>query len=313
MSRWIRGEIALGFVLATIFWTGVLGWQASYAPTEREKQECYEAAQKTGHKTEDCKTLWERTTTDPVALFTLVLAFSTIGLWAATIGLYLAGERGLKHAQEVAAQQTRDMKGSIAAADKAAKAAELNAQAVIESERARLYVIIEKETIAKEFQRIMNRLRFMEGVAAAIRHRGGDPKTMDPPPPAKLEIEYSFQNYGKTPAYIQEIGHGAAITTGVPKGRRYTLLTPLPVEAVIGADKKTGHISDIAMPTATIETVKSIRDGEATFWFHGSVEYDDTFGWRRKLHFVWHYDNMSDGFRLYSYRETAEKRETEND
>jgi hypothetical protein len=77
-------EIVLGFLTATVFWTGVLGWQSSYQPTEIEKQECQAAAKKAGHKTEECKSLWEKTSTDPVAFFTFVLSISTIGLWVAT-------------------------------------------------------------------------------------------------------------------------------------------------------------------------------------------------------------------------------------
>ncbi|HEY5278970.1 MAG TPA: hypothetical protein VIJ67_04375 [Pseudolabrys sp.] len=92
--RWLRrlkSEIALGFLIATVFWTAILGWQAAYAPTEVEKEQCYKAAQHAGHKTEECKTLWQRTTSDPVALFTFglfiftaVLAASTIALWVET-------------------------------------------------------------------------------------------------------------------------------------------------------------------------------------------------------------------------------------
>jgi hypothetical protein len=107
MGKWINPEIALGFLLASMFWACVLGWQAAYAPTERIKNECYEAAQKSGHKTEECKSLWERTTSDPVALFTFVLSVSTIGLWAVT---WRSGVR-----------QTRDMEGAIAAAQDANK------------------------------------------------------------------------------------------------------------------------------------------------------------------------------------------------
>lgn len=88
-----RPEIALGFLVATIFWIGVLGWATSYSPNEEEKKACYQAAEKSGHSYEECKTFWQRTTSDPIATFTLVLAASTIGLWVATIGLYLAGER----------------------------------------------------------------------------------------------------------------------------------------------------------------------------------------------------------------------------
>src|ERR1700733_2737725 len=81
-----RPEIVLGFLASGVFWIAVLGWATSYdAPTEQQKKECYQAAQKTSRNTEECKTFWERTTSDPVAMFTLVLAFSTIGLWGATL------------------------------------------------------------------------------------------------------------------------------------------------------------------------------------------------------------------------------------
>lgn len=101
--------IAIGFLVATLFWAGVLGWQASYAPTEIEKQKCYAAAHESGSKSEECKTLWEKTTSDPVAFFTFVLAVSTIGLWGATIFLYRAGEKqiGLARAQFLATHRPK--------------------------------------------------------------------------------------------------------------------------------------------------------------------------------------------------------------
>jgi hypothetical protein len=37
--------------------------------------------------------LLEKTTGDPIAMFNLILAFSTVGLWAATFFLYRAGEK----------------------------------------------------------------------------------------------------------------------------------------------------------------------------------------------------------------------------
>jgi hypothetical protein len=70
-----------------------LGWQASYAPTDSEKRQCEESATKTGHKAEDCKTLWERTTSDPVAFFTFWLVVFTGGLGISTILLWRAGVR----------------------------------------------------------------------------------------------------------------------------------------------------------------------------------------------------------------------------
>lgn len=83
LKRLINGEIAIGFLIATLFWIAVLGWATSYVPTEQEKQDCYQAVKKTGGNTEQCKTFWEKAT-EPVAMFTLVLAFSTVGLWIVT-------------------------------------------------------------------------------------------------------------------------------------------------------------------------------------------------------------------------------------
>jgi hypothetical protein len=96
----LNPEISLGFLVASLFWIGVVGWQSSHAPAEKQNAECYEAAKKTGYKNEECKTFWERTTNDPIALFNLILAFSTVGLWIATISLYRAGEKQLGLARD---------------------------------------------------------------------------------------------------------------------------------------------------------------------------------------------------------------------
>jgi hypothetical protein len=191
--------------------------------------------------------------------------------------------------------QLRLIKATLGPAKEAAEAADLNAQAVINAQRARLYVIIESQTIESE-------------VKAAVAPRL--PPLADDVRLEHLTIEYSFRNYGKTPAFIQEVGHGTAVTKGVPKGRQYALLVPLPIDYVVGADEKTDPIRNVAMPSMTVATAKAIRDLDATFWFHGFVEYDDTFDWRRKFEFVWQYSAESEGLRLFSYRETAEKRET---
>jgi hypothetical protein len=125
MRRLLNPEVALGFLLATLLWIGVLGWQASYAPTDSEKRQCEESAAKTGHKAEECKTLWERTTSDPVAFFTFWLVVFTGGLGGCTIMLWLAGERQLRHAETTAKRQLRsyvmsegtDVKGGLTAAE----------------------------------------------------------------------------------------------------------------------------------------------------------------------------------------------------
>jgi hypothetical protein len=108
----------------------VLGWQAAYAPTDAQKQECYDTAEKEGHKSEECKTLWEKATSDPVAFFTLWLVIFRGGLTVSTILLWLAGERQIEFLRESSEAQGRDMKASIAEALRSATAMENVAQGI---------------------------------------------------------------------------------------------------------------------------------------------------------------------------------------
>jgi hypothetical protein len=139
MRKFFNGEIALGLLLASLFWISVLGWQAAHAPTEREKAECQEQAQKSGHKTEECKTLWERTTSDPVAFFTLWIAIFTAVLGGSTIALWLAGERQIELIRENSVRQAEQMQASIAAAkssvDQAKRAADVAERAMVLTDR----------------------------------------------------------------------------------------------------------------------------------------------------------------------------------
>ncbi len=80
MLKRLNPEISLGFVIASLLWIAVLGWQSSYSLPENEKQRCYEEARKPGHKDEECKTFWERTTSDPIAFFTFTLSIVTLAL-----------------------------------------------------------------------------------------------------------------------------------------------------------------------------------------------------------------------------------------
>jgi hypothetical protein len=103
MLRWlnklINGEIALGFYLATFLWMGVLGYATSYLPTTAEKKDCYDSAARSGRDIRECESFWEKTTSDPIAFFTLALALSTIGLWLATIGLYRSNRKQIELAR----------------------------------------------------------------------------------------------------------------------------------------------------------------------------------------------------------------------
>jgi hypothetical protein len=80
--------------------------------SEIEKQRCYHGADAGHYKADECKTFWERSTTDPVAFYTLglfiftgVLAVSTAFLWDATRAAVEGGEEQRKSSERIAAQQ----------------------------------------------------------------------------------------------------------------------------------------------------------------------------------------------------------------
>jgi hypothetical protein len=100
INKIINGEIAIGFALASLLWIGTLIWATSYAPTNPEKEACYQSAAKSGRSVDECKSFWEKVTSDPIAAFTSVLAFSTVGLWLATFGLYLSNQKQLGLARD---------------------------------------------------------------------------------------------------------------------------------------------------------------------------------------------------------------------
>ena len=67
------------------------------------------------------------------ALFTIVLAISTIGLWSATKKLYDAGERQLEITREAAGKgQSRETALSLKLTEEPVKAANLSAEAAKE-------------------------------------------------------------------------------------------------------------------------------------------------------------------------------------
>jgi hypothetical protein len=136
LKKLINGEIAFGFFLATIFWIAVLGWVTSFQSTPQEQEACYQSAAKSGRDTSECKTFWEKTTSEPVAFFSLVLAFSTVGMWLATIGLYRSAEKQIRTSRQIAKDQAQQTRISDAQAIRAANAADQSAQAAVAAERA---------------------------------------------------------------------------------------------------------------------------------------------------------------------------------
>jgi hypothetical protein len=261
----LRAEIVLGFLIATVFWAGVLGWQAANAPTDAQKQKCYDAAEHSGHKAEECKSLWERTTSDPVAFFTFWLVVSTIGLGVSTVMLWRAGEKQFRHARRSAAIQSRDMQASIAVAR---DANELNLRNFESVHRPKIR--IKHLWLADELE-----------------------------PDRELPFRLAFVNIGTGVAQLRECGIRTFIVDGVeglPTTPEFPAILGLKsITLLSGITMVMPRMTDGRILSAT--ELEDIQGGSAVFICTGFVEYEDKSGIRktafcRKLQFG---DNLEPG------------------
>ena len=243
------------------------------------------------------------------AIASLAIAIFTLTLWRSTDKLWNSAEKQFQHLKKGELQAFLDraddlnrLREQINIAKESSEAAKLNAEAVIETERARIFVHIGTDNA------------FMVLRAANI-----EAAVADEPDTFKMSnsvfVEYRLKNYGRTPAIIKEISHQLICAPKLEKMRRYTPILPLPIDHILGGDQKTpqNRLSCRLDRALTIGDAKQIQRLDSALWFYGYVSYDDTFGWGRELRYVFHYDGSTGGsFRLYSYRETqSDKRHGE--
>ena len=185
--KWPNPEIPLGFLVASVFWISVFLWQSSHSASEHEKEQCYDEAKHLGHKAEEYQEFLERTTSDPVAFFTLTLTFATIALGAISL------------------RQFYYLSRSDATARMAAEAARDSADAFPVVERAYVYPIIVSAGTTEAC--IENAKVFYLG----------DPSKNDEPTTDRAEITFKFKNYGKTPAILKRAYAGFGFGFGTRK------------------------------------------------------------------------------------------------
>ncbi len=246
MLKRLNPEISLGFVVASLFWIAVLGWQSSYSLPENEKQRCYEEAKKAGHKDEECKTFWERTTTDPVAFFTFTLTIVTLALGAISV------------------RQFHYLKRSDETARIAANAAAQSAEAQIAVEGARLTCLPTSSSYWNEIGQWADRW----------------PNSPDMPLRRTFAVFFALKNYGKTPATIA--GVNARLTRSPEAPSDIYIESPfldLPAEIVVGAGLRSeGEFKVEFSQFFRLEEAIQVQNGEMNIWFNGRIIYDDVFG-----------------------------------
>jgi hypothetical protein len=250
LLRLTNPEIAFGFLIATVFWIAVLGWQAAYAPTEIEKQKCYDTAQQSGHKSEECKSLWERTTSDPVAFFTFWLVIFTAVLGGSTILLYFTGEKQISVARQ--------------SADAATKAAE----AAI----AGLLPMVRTHAVQGE--------EWKDWPVEGEILKGKNPKG--------VMLTTSFINSGNGVATV--IGYATDSIVGptflndpIPKNKWK------PKDGLFIAPQGTLNMEESGATLLIGEHLDMVLRGEWTFWFWGVIRIRDFIGDETEIGFAWTY------------------------
>jgi hypothetical protein len=248
------------------------------AVDKRVADDTQRLADETKNLVEETKNL--AASTNWLAGFTLLLFFAAVG----QIALFW--------------RQLRLIRDSLEPAKTAADAAKLNAQSVIDAERAYLFVVIGAENIASPIRR-----------ASEISDLNMQDARLTG---AKIWVEYRFRNYGRTPAIIKEVSHRLVRLPALPDIREYAPILPLPVGHIVGRDEKTDVLTCGLESALLVKDAKSIQSSESTIWLYGHIAYDDAFGWGRELRFVWHYNGDSGGFRLHSYSEVESHKPHEN-
>jgi hypothetical protein len=195
-----------------------------------------------------------------------------------------------------AAEQSRDMKASVAAARQSAYAAEIAAQAAqttaktqIGAERAWFLLIIDEENFEDVLESRLN----PDVWPAAIRK----------PEP---QVKFHFENFGKSPAFVKEIATDIRNWPELPSRLTYTPNIPWNEEIVVPAG---GRIPDgrdeqgewrlfrhTLAGTVDVDAAKLIDDGKSHFWFYGQVIYDDIWGNEHATRFCWGHDGRLSWF-----------------
>lgn len=159
---------------------------------------CYTGKGATEHQdSKDCQSFLYKATDDPIALFTGGLFAFTIALAIATIRLFQVTKKGL-------ADQEALMRSSLQHTDRSAKAAE---NAIVGLNRPYVFPVIFRHNLGK-------------GLTTMRMFLGTSPPRI---------VEFSYKNFGKTPAIIKQTAfhpHMEPIVSDLDQTRRRSETNP---------------------------------------------------------------------------------------
>jgi hypothetical protein len=236
--------------------------------------------------------VWRRivakTVDDPVALFTLVLAVSTIGLWIVT---WRSGVRQSKDTRlliaenrRAADQQSGDMQRSI-------RVSRLTAMAAVRQSRSTTRLVGASDQHVELFQSSLYDLQraymllkniLPIDIAQVLLRAAALPGT-----PLYPSVTVTVKNYGKTPGNIQSVGIVIEIAAAIPAFLTVETVPQHPVvgamqpeviEIVIGEYEEyllgSFQGSDTQFSSANI---REINTGNLSIYCHGWFRYIDIF------------------------------------
>jgi hypothetical protein len=189
-----------------------------------------------------------------IAIFTVVLAIKTSGLFRETAGL-----------RELAAVQSRDMKASIKAAEKAADAAMLGARAAIASQ-----LPIVKTAIGK--------------IGFDVSKVGDAEETF-----TVWVDRLVFSNLGNSKAFPIELRLGATVGEKLPETPSYILVKPFKPNFILEPDPNLTpfkDVEDFAIPMSAADQGLLVSD-QLQLWYYCCFVWDDFMGTRHETGFCW--------------------------
>jgi hypothetical protein len=269
-ARFRFPEILFGMLLAVaIFAIGAVFFSL---PNSSPPTQIQTGAQSSDHGARNKQEIswWQ----DPVAIFTLGLVF--IGIVHACI-FY---------------GQLRLIGKSLKPAELAARAAQKNAQALMDAESAQIYVVLARSNIQSIFERTL--------LFDLPLDQYENPPT-DSPTEAPW-VEYQLRNYGKSPAILQVVMHGIYIEReGVEPD---VWVTPREgAMEIVGVGEQTLPIRCEFRRQFTSAHAREINL-DASLHFHGRAEFMDHFGRRQTLD--WDYIADRGAWHLVTHRNARE-------
>jgi hypothetical protein len=120
---------------------------------------------------------------------------------------------------------------------------------------------------------------------------------------------FSIKNFGRTPAFPEEIAVGWAVTNNLPKTPSYIRRTRLNHASVIKPEEEFTANVHYGIELSEDE-IKAAASSEAWLWVYGCMYYTDFLQSKREAKFCWRFANRNVGSVFYHFASDGEPPQT---